>query len=711
MAYSKEKQQTLITSLTNIGALVGTNNTGVANGIKGLEMSFEQSKCKEVAKTVRDGLFKVAVMGTFASGKSTVINALVGSKVVPESSLPYTAIPTFIQYGTKEDCVNVYMAEEIQKDGSIKTGECRQMNVRDFQEEYKYTIQDQEEFNATGTVERFDKVKYAVKFCSKPLMEFGVSIVDVRGFGDKKDIELAMKIAQEAQAIIYVVTDRGFASYDKDFIYSTFRNCPTNVFFLLNKFDLIEKESRPAVLNKLKLDLLPVFTDKNGTFDEKLYEKRVFGISALRALDSRRGITYDIGEEKPLSAEECEKLYEKSWFGPFENELEIFLTTDEKCVAQYKKCFSQMATTYRNAQAQISEYINVYENEILMDETQKAEYAKIMDEIRKGIEITEKIFDNCSLKIQYIIAEVLNSYAGVIKHSWEQYMEKLAKKVDVSTFDYMLNSLKYVNPLASKESRQQVIEKFAGKFLTAVSEYFAEKIEEYIKDNSFVVEEKVSDLARMFNDHLSLIKTLFENSPTKITTEKIAQIAQMNECDKYWLDSLISDYYWTHSIIPEAAFDDNPYWLESIKREIFNTVWQNVLEFLVDGREFLITMYNVGVWGDREKFFKYFPSKTKDNIIKTIPLHISEACDNINKQIALEIDKKKKEKRKEMTQKLLDEQKKMDIINLAHSDHDFNLDTEKDRFNTILSAIYNEAKEAYSAVFGKELTMPLFETF
>ena len=35
----------------------------------------------------------------------------------------------------------------------------------------------------------------------------------------------------------------------------------------------------------------------------------------------------------------------------------------------------------------------------------------------------------------------------------------------------------------------------------------------------------------------------------------------------------------------------------------------------------------------------------------------------------------------------------------------------KKRFSDILSAIYNEAKEAYSAVFGKELTMPLFETF
>lgn len=65
MAYSKKKQQKLVSSLTSIGALAGDNNIGVAGGIKGLEMSLEQSKCNEEAKAVRDGLFKVAIMGTF----------------------------------------------------------------------------------------------------------------------------------------------------------------------------------------------------------------------------------------------------------------------------------------------------------------------------------------------------------------------------------------------------------------------------------------------------------------------------------------------------------------------------------------------------------------------------------------------------------------------------------------------------------------------
>ena len=68
MAFSKEKQKKLVSSLTNIGALAGTNEIGVAGGIEGLGLSTAQALCDNEAKTVRDGLFKVAVMGTRSSG-------------------------------------------------------------------------------------------------------------------------------------------------------------------------------------------------------------------------------------------------------------------------------------------------------------------------------------------------------------------------------------------------------------------------------------------------------------------------------------------------------------------------------------------------------------------------------------------------------------------------------------------------------------------
>ena len=311
-------------------------------------------------------------------------------------------------------------------------------------------------------------------------MEGGVTIIDSPGLEDKKiATELALKIAQESQAIIYVVTEKGFADYDKQYIASAFHNCPNNVFFLLNKLDLIRKDQKQEAIKKLKLDVKSVFTDRDGQFDEELCNRRIFGISALRALDARRGMTYDneIDDDRTLSDDECKTRFERSGFGPFEKELETFLTTDEKCIAQYQKCFSQMASTYRNAEGQIEDYIKAYENEVQMDEKQETECKEIINNIRKSIDLTEKSFDNCSLRIQNKIAEVLNGCAQNIDKSWEQDMVHLAEKVDVGTFSYMWNGIKQMNPLASKASKQADMEKFTSKFITVVSDYFVERID------------------------------------------------------------------------------------------------------------------------------------------------------------------------------------------------------------------------------------------
>ena len=82
--------------------MVGTRKEVNGNDI-GLGMQLQYNRCMEEARIVTDGLFRVVVMGTFTSGKSTLINALLGSRILPESALPSTAILTFIQFGHDTD--------------------------------------------------------------------------------------------------------------------------------------------------------------------------------------------------------------------------------------------------------------------------------------------------------------------------------------------------------------------------------------------------------------------------------------------------------------------------------------------------------------------------------------------------------------------------------------------------------------------------------
>lgn len=712
MGYSIESQQKLISALTNIGSLAGKNNSGIDNGIEGLGLETEQNKCDQEAKLVKDGLFKVAIMGTFSCGKSTVINALVGSKILPESALPCTAILTFIQYGTDENKAEVYLEDVVQPDGSVKAGECIQMSVRDFQEQYKYTPADEEEFAKTGTVKRFARVKYAVMYCSKKLMEGGVSIIDAPGLEDKKIAsDLAMKIAGESQAIIYVVPERGLSKEDRPYIISTFKNCPNNVFFLINKFDLINAAHREDAIQKLKNEVTPVFTDGNGEINTELLNRRCFGVSALRMIDSRTGMTYDKEEEayRPLTPTEIDKKFKNSWFEPFEKELELFLTTDEKCIAQYSKCFSQMSSTYKEAKKQVAEYIAAFEENLKMDESQKAECATVIADIRKNIKITEATFDNCSLKIQNKISEVLNACATEIDRTWDQDMVALAKKVDLGTMQYMWTGLRQMNPLASKETKQRQMEEFLGKFITVTTEYFVEKVQDYIDTNKIVIEKVVEECQKTLNVNLDATNELFNDLGRTLTSNSKSST---NETDKSWLQTAISLYLGDFSAAFKVATDGKAPWVEYLKKTIFNTVWQMVLLSFVDGGLGVLIAIAIEYMqgrSNKNETVKNALANSKNSIVQGIREQTTEMGAKINKQIAVDVDKVKRATTEEITLKLNDELHKMEKINAAQNDHTFNLESEKKRFGKILNGIYAEASDTYEVVFGKSLSKQQFE--
>ena len=59
---------------------------------------------KEEAFKLRKNEIVIAVVGTMKAGKSTIINAIVGSEVLPVRNLPMTTLPTLLRHvpGKKE---------------------------------------------------------------------------------------------------------------------------------------------------------------------------------------------------------------------------------------------------------------------------------------------------------------------------------------------------------------------------------------------------------------------------------------------------------------------------------------------------------------------------------------------------------------------------------------------------------------------------------
>lgn len=140
---SKDKNTRLISALHKVAEMVGTRKEVNGNDI-GLGMQLQYNRCMEEARIVTDGLFRVVVMGTFTSGKSTLINALLGSRILPESALPSTAILTFIQFGYDTDDVEIHYRDIVNEDGNVTKGAVEHISKENFMQTYHYDIADTE---------------------------------------------------------------------------------------------------------------------------------------------------------------------------------------------------------------------------------------------------------------------------------------------------------------------------------------------------------------------------------------------------------------------------------------------------------------------------------------------------------------------------------------------------------------------------------------
>ena len=119
-------------------------------------------EASELAARVSEGRFYVACVGQFKRGKSTLLNALVGHKVVPTGYVPVTAVPTVIRFGDK------LHARVRMRDASW-----RDVAMHDLKE---YVT---EEFNP----ENKKAVEGAEVFVPSPLLFSGMCFVDTPGMG------------------------------------------------------------------------------------------------------------------------------------------------------------------------------------------------------------------------------------------------------------------------------------------------------------------------------------------------------------------------------------------------------------------------------------------------------------------------------------------------------------------------------------------------
>lgn len=699
----------MISALKMSAAMVGEKKM-VGGSELGLGMTEQRDRCLEEAKMVADGLFRVVVIGTFTSGKSTLVNALLGNRILPESVLPSTAILTFVQLGNDEDDVEIHFKDTVKEDGSVVAGKVEHITKEEFLATYQYTNADNEEFAQTGNVSRLKDVAYSVIRCSLPLIQNGVSIVDSPGLEDKSVATgLVLDIAAKAQAIIYLCGERGFSEADRDYFRDNFKGNPGNVFFILNKIDCIASDiQRSQALERVKNDVRCCFTKADGSIDEELMDRRVFGLSALSALDARRGMTFDkdLQKDVALTPEQADLRLQRSRFLPFEESLQEFLSTDERCMAQYRKVFRTLTETYNDAVVKARADLAVYAHKDQVSAKQKAECQHIISEIEAKLNAVEVSFDNCTLKLQHTLAMLIQEAVDSVDNTWEMDLNELHEKICFEMKDYLSLALSNINVFKSKEAREEDIKRLLQPFSEIIADYIADKIDIFMENNRSVLENAISEAEQSVNSNLNNVSGLFSQLGQTLT--ETPQIGKSGEQD--WLQAVISYCVGDASMIVKNCAGGRTAWLEFIRKAVFNGVWQWMVIQIVTGG-WGVVICGLIEWmqikNGKNEMVDRMLTDCKNAALKEIHKKLEDRLHDMNANIAIKINEVKGAKCGASRQRLADERQRLAEIEHNISDSTFNAEHERQRMSAILQVMAIEVKSCYWDVFGIPYTEEL----
>lgn len=396
---------------TVLNALVQMNTL-----CENLNMKIQQEQLAKIEKQLRAHRFSVGVMGEFKRGKSTVINALLGEKVMPANIRPCSATLNRVTYGTEKG------AEILFKDGSKKAVAFEELSEYVTKlSEYEDTCEDVEEA----------VVKYPCRLC-----EDGVDIIDTPGLNDDERME---KVSREVVPkldvmVMTLVPDSPFSNSEASFVRDTLITSDiSRMIFLVNKIDMVEEEAREELLDEIRKRIQEKTLDETEKLmgkDSEIYqnaEKVLHNISVypLCASDALKGKL----KNKPIFLEESGAL-------KFEEALTKMLTGERAALELGRACSVLMSIA-----AQIHKEIESRHNAMNMtkqefDKKQNALIAAIQETMAQQeaekIQLEQK---KQTLESKYIqdaqnyyseIEVSLNELIYAVSQKWDA--KKLAKK-------------------------------------------------------------------------------------------------------------------------------------------------------------------------------------------------------------------------------------------------------------------------------------------
>jgi GTP-binding protein EngB required for normal cell division len=214
--------------------------------------------CEELKDKLQDNVFNLVVLGQFKRGKTTFINALLGSEILPVAVVPLTSIATILKYGETLN-ITVYF-----NDGRVS--EIELANLPEYVTE-------------KGNPRNEKDVREVIITYPSPYLKDGVRLIDTPGVGSvyEHNTDVAYQYLPKSDAALFLISvDQPLSKAELDFLKDV-RAYSNRIFFLLSKADYFsESDLRESM--EFSTDVLKKAMGS---------EVRIFPVSARLALEGK----------------------------------------------------------------------------------------------------------------------------------------------------------------------------------------------------------------------------------------------------------------------------------------------------------------------------------------------------------------------------------------------------------------------------------------
>lgn len=226
-------------------------------------------RLQNLADRLSSGHFQLAVLGQFKRGKSSLINALLGEKLLPTSVVPLTAIPTFLKAGTQRRAKIFFKNNQpVQEFLSPEVDELREYLERFISEELNPK-------NHLGV--ELVEIEHPAS-----ILTSGLVLIDTPGIGStfEHNTETTLNFIPQCDASLFIVSpDPPITQVEMKFLKEVL-SAVNQVFFVFNKIDYLDQPELEKSISFFK----KILSEQVG-FQRDLV---IFPVSSLLGLKAKR---------------------------------------------------------------------------------------------------------------------------------------------------------------------------------------------------------------------------------------------------------------------------------------------------------------------------------------------------------------------------------------------------------------------------------------